>query len=73
MKRFSLGTKNKGLKQNADGSLTIYVQPQDPGGDKQSNWLPAPKGVFSLYIRAYWPDAKVVSGDWIPPTVEKVQ
>ena len=57
--RFSVGTKNKDLNFAADGSLTIYVQaeaPTDPG--QRANWLPAPKGDFSLYVRAYWPKAK---------------
>ncbi len=66
--RYSIGTKNKSLKYNADGSLTIYVQADSPGADKESNWLPAPKGEeFSLYVRAYWPDANVLNGKWTPP------
>lgn len=71
LKRYSLGTKNKDLKKNADGSLTIYVQPQSPGGDKEANWLPAPEGVFSLYIRAYWPKEAVVNGSWSPPEIQR--
>lgn len=73
-KRYSLGTKNKNLKPNADGSLTLYVQTDSPGADKESNWLPAPKGEdFSLYIRTYWPQEAVPSGAWTPPPVAKVQ
>lgn len=71
--RFSVGTKNKDLQRNADGSLTIYVQatpPSDPG--QRANWLPAPKGDFSLYIRAYWPKAAVLDGSWTPPAVKRV-
>lgn len=68
--RYSLGTKNKQLKTNADGSLTIYVQNQSPGADKEANWLPAPEGDFSIYIRAYWPEAAVVNGTWTPPTIK---
>ena len=26
-----------------------------PDEDRASNWLPAPDGDFSLYLRAYWP------------------
>jgi hypothetical protein len=70
--RFSLGTKNKGLKYNADGSLTLYVQNAPPSADKMSNWLPAPKEVFSLYIRCYWPEEKVLKDIWTPPAVIKV-
>jgi hypothetical protein len=69
--RFSVGTKNKDLMSNADGSLTIYVQadaPRDP--IQRANWLPAPKGEdFSLFIRAYWPEPAVTDGLWRPPAV----
>jgi hypothetical protein len=71
--RFSVGTKNKDLKPAADGSLTIYVQtdaPTDAG--QRTNWLPAPKGDFSLYIRAYWPKVPVMDGSWTPPAVQRV-
>jgi hypothetical protein len=70
--RFSLGTKNKDLKYNADGSLTLYVQNTQPSNDKLSNWLPSPKETFSLYIRCYWPEDRVVKDSWIPPAVLKV-
>jgi hypothetical protein len=74
LNRYSLGTKNKSLKIDADGSLTLYVQSNSPGADKESNWLPAPKGGdFSLYIRAYWPKAPILDGSWTPPTVERRQ
>ncbi|MCF6265409.1 MAG: DUF1214 domain-containing protein [Desulfuromusa sp.] len=71
LNRFSLGTKNKNLVFNADGSLTIYVQADNPGKNKENNWLPAPKDEnFSLYIRAYWPEASILTGEWIPPKIE---
>lgn len=71
--RFSIGTKNKDLKVDADGSLTIYVQsdaPSDPA--QRANWLPAPKGDFSLYVRAYWPKPAITDGSWTPPAVQRV-
>jgi len=68
--RFSVGTKNKDLKLNPDGSLTIYVQAETPTDSVQrSNWLPAPAGDFSLYVRAYWPKAEILDGSWTPPPV----
>ena len=73
LNRFSLGTKNKSLKTNSDGSLTIYVQASSPGADKESNWLPAPKEPFSLYIRAYWPKAEITDGKWTPPAIKMVK
>jgi hypothetical protein len=73
LKRYSLGTKNKTLKTNDDGSLTLYVQADPPAEGKRSNWLPAPKGEFSLYLRCYWPDAAVTEGRWTPPPVQVVR
>jgi hypothetical protein len=46
LKRYSLGTKNKNLKKNDDGSLTLYAGAKSPGKDKEVNWLPAPSGAF---------------------------
>ena len=62
LKRYSLGTKNKNLKRNPDGSLTLYAGAESPGGDNEANWLPAPEGHFSLYIRAYWGKLAKYSG-----------
>jgi hypothetical protein len=71
--RFSVGTKNKGLKIAADGSLTIYVQADAPTNpDQRANWLPAPRGDFSLYVRAYWPKPEITGGSWTPPAVLRV-
>jgi hypothetical protein len=71
LKRYSLGTKNKNLKYNEDGSLTLYAGAKSPGKDKESNWLPGPNGTFSLYIRAYWADKAILDGTWMPPAVQR--
>jgi hypothetical protein len=71
LKRYSLGTKNKNLQFNADGSLTLTVSATSAGQDKVSNWLPAPSGEFSLYLRSYWPEAPILEGSWTPPAVQK--
>jgi hypothetical protein len=52
LNRYSLGTKNKTLKYDTDGSLTLYAGAKSPGADKESNWLPAPNGSFSLSTSA---------------------
>jgi len=69
LNRYSLGTKSKALKHNSDGSLTLYFQNDSPGADKESNWVPAPKDEFSLYIRSYWPKAEILEDRWTPPLV----
>jgi hypothetical protein len=74
LNRYSLGTKSKSfLKYNPDGSLTLYFGAKSPGKNKESNWVPAPNGTFSLYIRAYWADKSVLDGSWMPPNVEKMR
>ena len=73
LNRYSLGTKNKNLKYNPDGSLTLYAGVQSPGADMETNWVPAPKGTFSLYIRAYWGKEPILEGSWIPPRIERMK
>ena len=29
------------MKKRSNGSLTLYIQKDSPGKDKESNWLPA--------------------------------
>jgi hypothetical protein len=72
LKRFSLGTKNKNLQTNSDGSLTLYASAKSPGKDRETNWLPAPTTPFSLYIRCYWPKEEVIKASWTPPKVVRV-
>jgi hypothetical protein len=72
LNRFSLGTKSKSMKQNPDGSLTLYFQNESPGADKETNWVPTPKDEFSLYIRAYWPKTEILDGRWVPPTMNRM-
>ncbi len=73
LKRYSLGTKNDTLQLNEDGSLTLYAGNNSPGKEKETNWLPAPEGPFSLYIRAYWGEASILDGSWQPPAVQRIE
>ena len=70
LNRYSLGTKNKNLRRAADGSLTLTASAAPPADEElRANWLPAPAGPFSLYLRAYWPGPPILDGDWTPPPV----
>ncbi len=61
------------LKTNADGSLDIYFQHANPGADKESNWLPSPaSGILGVTMRLYAPKPGALNGDWVPPSVKKV-
>jgi hypothetical protein len=63
------------MKKNADGSITLYIQKDSPGKDKEANWLPAPNGTIYLVMRLYWPKETPPSilpagkGTWQPPPV----
>ena len=70
--RYSVGDRTAGLKQGPDGSLEIYIQSDNPGPDKMSNWLPAPKGPFFFVARFYGPKQAAMDGTWkLPPLVER--
>jgi hypothetical protein len=73
LNRYSLGTKNKTLKYDVDGALTLYAGAKSPGKDQEANWLPAPNGRFSLYLRAYWPDEAILDGQWQPPIIRQMR
>jgi hypothetical protein len=56
-------------KLNDDGSLTIYMQPDSPGSDKEVNWLPTSGSVphMTSLMRLSWPLPSVFTGKWEPP------
>jgi hypothetical protein len=60
------------LKKDTDGGLTIHIQHESPGKDKESNWLPAPNGPFLLALRMYWPKPEALNGKWKEPQLERV-
>ncbi|WP_065376819.1 DUF1254 domain-containing protein [Ensifer adhaerens] len=60
------------LKKDADGGLTLYVQNESPGPDKEANWLPAPTGPFFMAMRLYWPKPDALDGKWKAPSLQHV-
>ncbi len=64
-----------GMKTNDDGSVTLFIQKDSPGADKEANWLPAPDGPIYLVMRLYWPKTEAPSilpagsGSWNPPGI----
>lgn len=71
--RYSIGDRTKDLKYDAEGGLTIYVGHASPGTDKESNWLPAPAGPYSMVVRVYGPSKAAISGQWKLPPLEATQ
>ncbi|MBY5540687.1 DUF1254 domain-containing protein [Rhizobium leguminosarum] len=58
------------LVKDSDGGLTLYIQNQSPGKDKEANWLPAPKGPFTMFMRLYWPKEAALDGTWKHPPMK---
>jgi hypothetical protein len=74
LNKFTVSPRNN-LKYNDDGSVTLYFQNEAPGADKESNWLPAPKGEFIPMLRLYWPkegNPSILNGSWRPPAVVRM-
>jgi hypothetical protein len=67
--RYSIGDRTK-LRYGKDGSLTLYIQHESPGIKRESNWLPAPDGPFSLQFRMYLPKPEALDPLYLPPPVE---
>ncbi len=71
-KRYSIGSTTDGLKTDADGSITIYIQHENPGADTQSNWLPAPADAFNLTMRLYGAESPILDGSYRLPAVTRI-
>jgi hypothetical protein len=59
--------------RDADGGITLYIQQESPGKDKEANWLPAPAGPFYMSMRLYWPKKEALDGSWKLPPLKRVQ
>jgi hypothetical protein len=71
LNRYTLSQRNK-FRENADGSVDLYLQHDNPGRGKEANWLPAPQGRFMLMLRLYWPKEtppSLLDGTWTIPSV----
>ena len=59
------------LRKDSDSGITLYIQHESPGNDKQANWLPAPAGPFFCALRLYWPKEEALNGAWTAPKLER--
>jgi hypothetical protein len=72
--RYALGDRTAGMKRDADGGLTIYLQHNRPDPESRvSNWLPAPATRFTVALRLYDPAPRALDGRWKPPGISRVK
>jgi hypothetical protein len=70
LQRYAIGSRTRGLRSQADGSIDIAVQAEAPADT--ANWLPAPSGPFRLALRAYLPAPALVQGLAPLPAIERL-
>lgn len=71
IRRYAIGDRTPGLVRNADGSLDLQIQCEEPGSGA-ANWLPAPRGRFALALRYYHPQADLIEHRFVMPDTERV-
>ncbi len=68
----TLGSLDKSLTKNADGSVDIYFGPKPPAG-KESNWLYTQAGQkWFPWFRVYGPEKAILDKSWKLPDIERV-
>jgi hypothetical protein len=69
----TLGSLDKGLSRNADGSVDLYFGPKPPAG-KESNWLYTQAGQkWFPWFRLYGPEKAVFDKSWKLPDIERLK
>lgn len=71
--RYAVGDHAEHLTLDADGGLTLYLQPEAPRDGADGNWLPT-SGTrpWFLILRMYRPGPTVLDGAWRCPAVSRV-
>jgi len=71
--RYSIGDRTPGLVINADGSLDLYLQRNEPADpNAKANWLPTSEGDIRPLVRIYLPEPSVLDGSYKLPPIVKV-
>ena len=71
LERYALGDRDP-LNYHDDGSLDLYLGHENPGADREANWLPAPTEPLGVTMRLYAPRPEVLDGRWNPPPLQRL-
>jgi hypothetical protein len=70
--RLTLGSLDKELRKNADGTVDIYFGPTPPAG-QESNWLYTQPGEkWFPWFRVYGPEKAILDKSWRLPDIERM-
>lgn len=70
--RYSIGDRTRGLRYDDEGSVTLYLQHDAPGDQRDSNWLPTPAGAFRPVLRTYQPGPAILDNSYTLPDIRNV-
>jgi hypothetical protein len=71
--RLTLGSLDKGLHKNGDGTVDVYFGPTPPVGE-ESNWIfTKPGQKWFPWFRAYGPEKAIFDKSWKLPDIEMVK
>jgi hypothetical protein len=57
------------LQRDEDGGFTIYIQPDLPSQNLESNWLCTQNGQFMVLLRLFWTGRPTTAVTWKIPRV----
>jgi hypothetical protein len=69
--KYVVASYTPGLVTAEDGSVTIYIQADQPDSSVTPNWLPVPRSHFSLLFRVYGPEGTALAGTYVPPKIHR--
>ena len=70
--KYLVSSTSDDLIYGDDGSLTVYLQQEQPEQARRGNWIPLPKGDFNLFFRFYLPNQSMIDQTYIPPPIHRL-
>jgi hypothetical protein len=68
--KYVVASYTPGLVED-DGTIVVLMQAEQPKIGPVANWLPVPKGPFSILLRIYGPEGRAADGTYVPPKIHR--
>ena len=72
LNKYVVASYTPGLVTDESGNITVIIQADEPSDGQTANWLPVPKGPFSLLFRVYGPEGAARDGSYLTPKLHRV-